>query len=74
VAIARALVSGPDVLFADEPTGELDTVTGMSISTILRNIALEQGVTVIVATHDLALAGLCTRTLEMTDGILKARD
>jgi putative ABC transport system ATP-binding protein len=74
VAIARALVSGPDVLFADEPTGELDTVTGMSIATILRNVALEQGVTVIVATHDLALAGMCTRTLEMVDGVLKARD
>jgi putative ABC transport system ATP-binding protein len=74
VAIARALVSGPDVLFADEPTGELDTVTGMSISTILRNIALEQGVTVIVATHDLTLASMCARTLEMADGLLKARD
>lgn len=74
VAIARALVSGPDVLFADEPTGELDTVTGMTISTILRNIALEQGVTVIVATHDLNLASMCTRTLEMADGVLRARD
>jgi putative ABC transport system ATP-binding protein len=71
VAIARALVSRPDVLFADEPTGELDTVTGMSISTILRNIALEQGVTVIVATHDLTLAGVCTWTMEMADGVLK---
>jgi putative ABC transport system ATP-binding protein len=74
VAIARALVSGPDVLFADEPTGELDTVTGMTISTILHNIALEQGVTVIVATHDLNLASMCTRTLEMADGVLRARD
>ena len=70
VAIARALVTGPQVLFADEPTGELDTVTGMSIGKILRNIALERGVTVIVATHDLALADMSYRTVEMADGAL----
>ena len=69
VSIARALVTGPDVVFADEPTGELDTTTGMSISTILRDIAVE-GTTVVVATHDLILAGMCTRTLELVDGAL----
>ena len=68
VAIARALVAGPSVLFADEPTGELDSVTGITIATILRDIARERGVTVITATHDLALAGMCTRRLEMADG------
>ena len=68
VAIARALVTGPAVLFADEPTGELDSVTGITIATILRDIARERGVTVITATHDLALAGMCTRRLEMADG------
>jgi putative ABC transport system ATP-binding protein len=70
VAIARALVSGPDVLFADEPTGELDTVTATSISTILKGVAQERGVTVIVATHDMALAGRCGRILQMEDGKL----
>ena len=70
VAIARALVSGPDVLFADEPTGELDTVTATSICTILKDIAQERGVTVIVATHDQALAGMCGRILQMEDGQL----
>ena len=65
---ARALVAGPSVLFADEPTGELDSVTGITIATILRDIARERGVTVITATHDLALAGMCTRRLEMADG------
>ena len=69
VAIARALVAGPSVLFADEPTGELDSVTGITIATILRDIARERGVTVITATHDLALAGMCTRRLEMADGV-----
>ena len=70
VAIARALVTGPDVVFADEPTGELDTATGMSIGNILKDIATQQGVTVIVATHDLVLAGMSNRTVEMTDGEL----
>ena len=74
VAIARALVTGPSVLFADEPTGELDSVTGISIATILRDIARERGVTVITATHDLALAGMCTRRLEMADGEFIDRD
>ncbi len=68
VAIARALVTGPSVLFADEPTGELDSVTGISIATILRDIVRERGVTVVTATHDLALAGMCSRRLEMADG------
>ena len=74
VAIARALVTGPAVLFADEPTGELDSVTGISIATILRDIARERGVTVITATHDLALAGMCTRRLEMADGEFLGRN
>ena len=70
VAIARALVTGPEVVFADEPTGELDTATGMSIAKILKDIATEQGVTVIVATHDLALAAMSNRTVEIIDGEL----
>ncbi len=70
VAIARALVTGPDVLFADEPTGELDTVTAISISAILKDITQQQGVTVIVATHDLTLSGMCDRVLTMEDGAL----
>ena len=74
VAIARALVTGPAVLFADEPTGELDSVTGITIATILRDIARERGVTVITATHDLALAGMCTRRLEMADGAFISRN
>ena len=75
VAIARALVTEPDVLFADEPTGELDTATGMSISTILRDVASYRGVTVVVATHDLALAGMTGRRVEMVDGSFSdARD
>jgi putative ABC transport system ATP-binding protein len=69
VSIARALVTGPEVVFADEPTGELDTTTARSIIEILQRISAE-GTTVIVATHDLALAGAGDRRLEMADGVL----
>ncbi len=70
VAIARALASRPEVLFADEPTGELDTATGMSIANILRDVARGQGVTVIVATHDPALSGMSDRVLQIADGAI----
>ncbi len=70
VSIARALVTGPDVVFADEPTGELDTTTAMSIAAILQDIAAQRGTTVIVATHDLTLAGMSTRTESLLDGAL----
>ena len=68
VAIARALASNPEVLFADEPTGELDNATGMAIANILRDVTRDQGVTVIVATHDLTLSGMSDRVLQMVDG------
>lgn len=70
VAIARALVTGPDVVFADEPTGELDTTTAASIAKLLREVSEHQGVTVIIATHDLSLAGMSDRTAELVDGVL----
>ena len=68
VAIARALAAEPQVVFADEPTGELDTQTAMTIGSILGETVRAQGVTVIVATHDLALAGISSRTIELVDG------
>ncbi len=71
VAIARALVAGPDVVFADEPTGELDTATAMSIANILRDTARSRGVTVIVATHDLTLARMSVRTVDLVDGSIR---
>ena len=71
VSIARALVTNPEVVFADEPTGELDTTTARAITGILRQISAE-GTTVIVASHDLSLAEAGDRRLEMTDGVLNA--
>ena len=70
VAIARALAPEPQVIFADEPTGELDTQTAMTIGSILGDVVGSQGVTVIVATHDVAIAELSSRTIELVDGSL----
>ncbi|MDA0988547.1 MAG: ABC transporter ATP-binding protein [Chloroflexi bacterium] len=70
VAIARALVTNPDVVFADEPTGELDSATAISVTAILRDIAQHKRVTVVVATHDLTLARVSDRRVNMTDGVL----
>lgn len=74
VALARALVTNPAALFADEPTGELDSATGRAIAALLRDTARERGVTVIAATHDPTLAALSSRALAMTDGVLGAGD
>ena len=74
VAIARALVADPSVLFADEPTGELDSVTGQTIGGIMRDIGASRGVTVVTATHDLMLADMADRRLQMADGRITAAD
>ncbi len=74
VAIARALVTGPDVVFADEPTGELDSATAISVATILRDTARHEQVTVIVVTHDLTLAGMADRRVNLEDGVLSKSD
>ena len=70
VAIARALATGPAVIFADEPTGELDSATAISVIGILRDTAHLRRVTVIVATHDMTLARVADRTLNLVDGRL----
>ena len=74
VAIARSLVAGPAALFADEPTGELDSVTARSIGGIMREIVAERGVTIVAATHDLMLAAMADRRLQMADGEVIAED
>jgi len=68
VAIARAIVNEPKVLFADEPTGNLDSATSAQIMDILLGLATEHGVTLIVVTHDQALAARGDRTLVIRDG------
>jgi putative ABC transport system ATP-binding protein len=68
VAIARALANRPDVLLADEPTGQLDSGTGRSIMTLLRSIVRSEGLTAIIATHDHMLIDLADREIELRDG------
>jgi putative ABC transport system ATP-binding protein len=68
VAIARALANRPDVLLADEPTGQLDSHTGRSIMSLLRAVVRSEGVTALIATHDPMLIDLADRVVELRDG------
>ena len=68
VAIARAFVTHPAVLFADEPTGNLDTATGQKITDLLFELNRSTSSTLILVTHDRELAGRCGRTLELDAG------
>jgi putative ABC transport system ATP-binding protein len=71
VAIARALANRPDVLLADEPTGQLDSATGRAIMTLLRSVVESEGVTAIIATHDPLIIDLADRVVELRDGRLE---
>jgi putative ABC transport system ATP-binding protein len=68
VAIARAFVTHPDVLFADEPTGNLDTLTGQRVTDLLFELNRSTGSTLILVTHDRDLAQRCNRILELDAG------
>jgi putative ABC transport system ATP-binding protein len=70
VAIARALANRPDVLLADEPTGQLDSATGRSIMSLLRSVVRSEGVTAIIATHDPLIVDMADRVVELRDGRL----
>lgn len=71
VAIARALVNDPDIIFADEPTGNLDSATGESIVELLMQLARERGKSLLIVTHDSALATRGDRELHIKDGVLQ---
>jgi putative ABC transport system ATP-binding protein len=68
VAIARALVNKPAILLADEPTGNLDTARSEEIGLVLKELNEREGLTVILVTHNLRLAALAHRTIELRDG------
>jgi predicted ABC-type transport system involved in lysophospholipase L1 biosynthesis ATPase subunit len=70
VAIARALTNNPDIVFADEPTGNLDSKTGDAIIDLLLNLARERNTTLLVVTHDARLAARGDRQLHIADGVL----
>jgi putative ABC transport system ATP-binding protein len=71
VSIARAFVTNPALLFADEPTGSLDTQTGAAVMNLMFSLNQEQGTTLILVTHDPSLAARCGRQLVMVGGRLQ---
>ena len=73
VAIARALVNRPDLLLADEPTGNLDAATGGQVIDHLFARSRDKGATLVLITHEARLAGLCGRTIRIVDGRIEAQ-
>ena len=71
VAIARAFAPGPTILFADEPTGNLDAETGRTVADLLFALNAERGTTLVLVTHDERLAARCRRTVRMAGGRLR---
>lgn len=69
VAVARALVQNPQVVLADEPTGNLDTATGNDLFALFLDLNKKKGITFVVVTHNKSLSDRCHRVLEMADGI-----
>lgn len=70
VAIARAIVTSPSTLFADEPTGNLDTKTTVEIMNLLVRLNVERGITVILVTHEDDVAAFARRTIHVRDGVI----
>jgi putative ABC transport system ATP-binding protein len=70
VAVARALINNPKILLADEPTGNLDTKTGLEILQLLKQINKEKSKTLIIVSHDLRVAELADRTVNLRDGVV----
>ncbi|MFI5960518.1 ABC transporter ATP-binding protein [Cryptosporangium sp. NPDC051539] len=70
VAIARALAASPQLLIADEPTGQLDAETGLTVMSLIRAIVETEGITALIATHDPIMMNLADHTLTITDGQL----
>jgi len=72
VCIARAIVSRPEMIFADEPTGNLDTTTGETVEELLFEMNKSRGITLVIVTHDAELAAKCDRIVNMKDGMIEA--
>ncbi len=74
VAIARAIVKNPSLFLADEPTGQLDSKSGEEVISILTSLHAEQGITLVVVTHDANIASHCHRIIHLKDGEIVSED
>ena len=72
VAAARALMMGPDIILADEPTGSLDSQNKKELSELLMKLRKEYGQTILLVTHDKELAGIADRVIEIEDGVIES--
>ena len=70
VAIARSLVNDPEILFADEPTGNLDSVTTVDILRLFQRLNAEKGITIVIVTHDAEVCNYTRRTIHVKDGVV----
>ena len=70
VAIARALINNPDLILADEPTGNVDSKTGMEIISLLERLNSERGVAIVIVTHNITIASKAKRTVYLKDGAI----
>ncbi|HNA34177.1 MAG TPA: ATP-binding cassette domain-containing protein, partial [Flavobacteriales bacterium] len=71
VAIARALVSGPKIILADEPTGALDSTTSKEVMELLKHVNRDMGMTVVIVTHERAVAAASQRVIYLRDGMIE---
>jgi len=74
VAIARAFVKNPPIILADEPTGNLDSRSGAEILSILTSLNAEQGITLVMITHDPGVAHKCQRIIHISDGVIASEE
>ena len=72
VAIARALINNPPLLFADEPTGNLDTKTSREVLQMFQRLNAEEGITIIIVTHDANVASTAKRAIRISDGLMES--
>ena len=74
VAIARALSGHPDIILADEPTGELDSATSKGILEVITDLNERKGLTFLIVTHDNEVAKICNRIINLKDGLVVNQD
>ena len=74
VALARGMVAQPEVLFADEPTGSLDSLTGELVMDLMTSVAREEGTTVVLVTHEARVAAYADREVILRDGVVTSTE